>query len=113
VATVDEPLSDLRRDEPLALEDADRVASQPHQHRAREMVLGDLLEQRTDPDDVVLACVAKRKRRRDDERLVRRLEARRAVRVDRAPRRPVERREALGRVRPPDEPAHSPEARRR
>src|SRR5207249_6940017 len=68
VAAVDEPLADLRGDEPLALEHADRVASEPYEHRAHTTVPGDLLQQRLHAHDAVLAGVAQGERRPADER---------------------------------------------
>ncbi len=48
VPVLDEARADLRGDDPLAVEDADRVAAQPYQEDGDEVVGSDRLEQRCD-----------------------------------------------------------------
>jgi hypothetical protein len=51
-------LSDLRRDELPALEDADREAAEPDERHADAVVLGNLLEQQSSAQDVLVGGVA-------------------------------------------------------
>ena len=63
---------DLRRDELLALEDADRVAADPHEQHGDGRLRLERVEQRPRAHDVVVALVVEAERRRDDQRRPRR-----------------------------------------
>ncbi len=64
---LDEARADLGCDEVLAFEDADCVASEPHEDRGDEMVLGERVEERLQPDGVVFPLVRKAEGRPDGD----------------------------------------------
>ena len=110
MTAVDESLTHLVRDQPLAVEDADGEAAQPHEDGADAVILGEGVQQRRDVDDAVLGVVPERERRPDDDRLARRLEAGAPVGVDGAPCRALQGSEPLDGVRAADVAAHPPPA---
>ena len=60
---LDEARADLRGDQALALEDADRIAAEPHEQRGDQVILVQRLEQRRQLDLLVLARVREAERR--------------------------------------------------
>ena len=90
--------ADLGGDEPLALEDADRVAAQAHEQRGDDVVLGQRLEQRPELDPLVHARVREAERRPDGDRLLGSLDPNGAVRVGRAAGQARQRLEPLAHV---------------
>ena len=106
VPALDEARADLGGDEPLALEDADRVAAQAHEQRGDDVVLRERLEQRPELDPLVHARVREAERRPDGDRLVGGLDPRRAVGVGRAAGQPGQRLEPLAHVLASDVARH-------
>src|SRR5204862_32982 len=103
VPPLDEPGADLRGDEPLALEDPDRVPAEPDEQRRNDVVRVERLEQRPELDVLVHARVCEAERRPNDDRLVRRLDPHLAVCVGRAAGPLRERSKPLANVFAPDE----------
>lgn len=68
---LDEAGADLRGDQPLALEDADRIAAQANEERRDDVIGFECIEQRLELDRLVLADVRKPERGPDDDRLAR------------------------------------------
>ena len=95
VPPLDEARADLRRDQALALENADRVAAEADEQRRDEVVGRQRVEQRPELDPPVLALVREPERRSDDDHLVGRLDPHRPVGISRPPRLALERRQAL------------------
>jgi hypothetical protein len=106
VATLDEARAHLRADELLALEDPDRVPAQPHEHGGDDMILGDRLEQRREPNLVVLRLVRESERRSRDDRLARQLDPDEPVCIGRPAFLTLERSEALAHVLASHVPGH-------
>ena len=106
VPALDEARADLGGDEPLALEDADRVAAQAHEQRSDEVLFCERVEQRPKLDALVHARVREAERRADGDRLVGGFDPGRAVRVGRAAGPPGKRLEPLAYVLPSDVARH-------
>src|SRR5262249_45131472 len=87
---MDVPLTDLRRHQPLALEDADRVPAESDEDRSDAVVLADRLEERSELDTGVLLLVPERERRPGDDRPLGGLDANAPVCVERASRRALQ-----------------------
>ncbi len=102
VAALDETGADLRGDELLALEDAERVAPEANEERGNPVIGPERGEQRLDHHLLVLALVVEPERRRDGERLLRQLETGAAIAVDGTAGGALERSEPLLEVGPAD-----------
>ena len=98
VAALDEPGSDLRGNDLLALEHSQRVAAETDEQHRHAAIGSESGEQRLDHDVLVLAFVVEPERRRDGERLTFQLEPRAPIPVDGPSRRALERCEPLGEV---------------
>src|SRR6266566_827652 len=107
VPAFDEAGADLRGDEALAFEDADRVAAEPDEQRRDDVVGRQRLEQRLQAHDPVLARVREPERRADGDHLTGGLDSHQAVCVGRPPWLAFERPQALADVLAADEARHS------
>src|SRR6266480_1852014 len=103
VPAFDEAGADLRGDEALAFEDADRVAAEPDEQRRDDVVGRQRVEQRLQAHDPVLARVREPERRADGDHLTGGLDSHQAVCVGRPPWLAFERPQALADVLAADE----------
>src|SRR5207342_969382 len=104
VLALDEARADLRVDQPLALENADRVAAEPDEQRGDQTILLERLEERTELDAVVLALVREPERGTHGNGLGGSLDPDDPVRIARPPRFSLERGEPFAHVLAADEP---------
>ncbi len=95
---LDEAGADLRGHQPLALEDAHRVAAEPDEQRRHDVIRIERLEQRLEHELLVFALVLEAERRRHGQRASVELEADAPRPIDRPARGARQRVEALGEV---------------
>src|SRR6266550_3594965 len=103
MAALDEAGADLRGDQPLAVEDADRVTAEADEQRSDDMIGGQRLEQRLELHDLVLALVREPERRSDDDQVAGGLDSRLSAGVGGATALALQRRHALADVLATDE----------